>query len=357
MDCARRRGLKVYIAGGCVRDLLLEYSLADFDFDFVVEGRARILAEACNQELSGKLVEYPAFLTCKISNPARLPSLRSVDFASARSEVYKQPGSLPDVSPVGKIEIDLARRDFSVNAMAVNMESFSAWLAAGHAGSAGLAKLTLDPFGGIADLKNRLIRILHKNSFLDDPTRIFRACRYAARLGFEMESETAGQLREALQHGALGTISAARILNEIRRICGEKHPHDTLLRLSSLGVLRQAGFAAAGKDLEAALERMSSLPALKSADLAFECVLAVCFACLPEAQRSEMILRYRLGRKREGQFQRILQSICGAVAAAAGETSDSALLAGLCLKDSSELRRACQAEALRRHLFREEMPE
>jgi tRNA nucleotidyltransferase (CCA-adding enzyme) len=181
----------VYLVGGAVRDLLLGRPRADVDL--VVEGDAAALAA----RLGGAGVEHERFGTVKAAVGGH-----EVDIASARTETYPEPGALPVVAPAAGIEEDLARRDFTINAMAVPL--------------AGEARL-IDPFGGREDLAAGRLRVLHDASFEDDPTRAIRAARYAARFGFALEPRT-----EALLRGAdLTTVSADRRRAELERLAAE----------------------------------------------------------------------------------------------------------------------------------------
>ncbi len=184
-------GKPVYLVGGAVRDLLLGHGRADIDL--VVEGDATALAS----RLGGEVVEHERFATAK----ARLGE-HDVDIATARAETYPHPGALPEVEPTAGIAADLARRDFTINAMAIPLRRDPE---------------LIDPHRGREDLESGLLRILHATSFEDDPTRALRAARYAARFGFELEPDTADLLREA----DLGTVSADRRETELLRLAGE----------------------------------------------------------------------------------------------------------------------------------------
>jgi tRNA nucleotidyltransferase (CCA-adding enzyme) len=184
-------GDPVYLVGGAVRDLLLGRGRADIDL--VVEGDAAALAG----ELGADVVSYKRFGTAK----AMLDG-HEVDIAAARSESYPRPGALPEVEPGADLAADLRRRDFTINAMAIPLQ--------------GEPRL-IDPHGGQADLAAQRLRVLHDASFVDDPTRAIRAARYAARFGFELESNTAELLREA----KLSTVSADRRDAELLRLAGE----------------------------------------------------------------------------------------------------------------------------------------
>jgi tRNA nucleotidyltransferase (CCA-adding enzyme) len=181
----------VYLVGGAVRDLLLGRGRSDIDL--VVVGDAAALAA----RLGAETIEHERFATAKV----RLDG-HEVDVAAARIETYPQPGALPEVAPAGGIEPDLARRDFTINAMAVPLH--------------GEPQL-IDPHRGLVDLERGLLRILHPKSFVDDPTRALRAARYAARFGLELERGTEALLRDA----DLGTVSADRRRAELLRIAAE----------------------------------------------------------------------------------------------------------------------------------------
>jgi tRNA nucleotidyltransferase (CCA-adding enzyme) len=180
----------LFLVGGAVRDLLL--GNARGDVDVVVEGDAGAVARA----LGGEVVEHERFATAR----ATLDGLR-IDLAAGRAESYPRPGALPEVRPAG-ISEDLARRDFTINAMAIPLQ--------------GEPEL-LDPHGGRDDLAAGSLRVLHERSFRDDPTRALRAARYAARFGFELETRTEALLREA----DLGTVSEDRRRAELLRLAAE----------------------------------------------------------------------------------------------------------------------------------------
>src|SRR5262245_12115841 len=182
-----------FLVGGPVRDLLLGRPRTDIDV--AVEGEVRPLAEA----LGGEVTQHERFETATV----RLGDL-VVDLARSRAESYAEPGALPEVTPA-PITDDLARRDFTVNAMALPLS--------------GGAEL-IDPHGGLDDLRDGLLRVLHERSFEDDPTRALRAARYAARFGFELEPNTAERLRKA----DLSTVSNDRVQAELRRIAAEEDP-------------------------------------------------------------------------------------------------------------------------------------
>jgi tRNA nucleotidyltransferase (CCA-adding enzyme) len=144
-----------------------------------------------------------------------------VDLASTRKETYSQPGALPDVEPAS-LDDDLARRDFTVNAMAAALPSGE----------------VRDPHGGREDLESGVIRVLHAGSFIDDPTRLLRAVRYESRLGFRMDAETERLAREAIAADALATVSGARIRDELLDLVGEPAVAASVGRMADLGLDR-----------------------------------------------------------------------------------------------------------------------
>src|SRR5262249_60908715 len=174
---------EVYLVGGLVRDLLLARPATVGDLDLIVEGDHGDLARRLAARLGGRVREHPTFLTATVELPGR----RRLDIATARRERYLRPGALPEVA-AGSIREDLWRRDFSVNALAVRLRP-EAW-----------GEL-LDPTGGGEDLRRKEIRILHPLSFVEDPTRILRAGRFATRLDFRLEPATAPPLPGAAQLG------------------------------------------------------------------------------------------------------------------------------------------------------------
>jgi tRNA nucleotidyltransferase (CCA-adding enzyme) len=202
-------GLPAYLVGGAVRDLLLDRDRADVDV--AVEGGVSELA----RRLGGAVRAHERFATAAV----RVDGLE-VDLAATRSETYERPGALPVVRPA-PITHDLARRDFTVNAMAVPL-----------AGSPHL----IDPRGGLADLRGGELRVLHRGSFADEPTRALRAARYAARYGFALERRTAELLPEA----DLSTVSTDRVEAELRRLACEREARRGFELLDAWGLVELA---------------------------------------------------------------------------------------------------------------------
>ena len=211
---AAREGAALYLVGGSVRDLLLGRPVVDLDL--TVEGDGPRIAEALAAELGGRVSARSQFGTAKL-----VVGEQTLDVATARLETYEHPGALPTVRP-GTLRDDLARRDFTVNAIAA------------HLGPKTFGEIE-DRMGGGADLAQRVLRPLHDGSFVDDATRILRAVRYEHRLGFRMDALTEALVRRDAPY--LSTISGDRVRHEIERICQEAQPEAALARARDLGVL------------------------------------------------------------------------------------------------------------------------
>jgi tRNA nucleotidyltransferase (CCA-adding enzyme) len=216
-----------FLVGGAVRDLLM--GMEGADLDVVIEGDVGALEDAPGFELEREGL----FLTGRLE----LGGLK-VDIARARAETYPHPGALPEVNPAS-IDEDLARRDFTINAMAVPLK--------------GEPEL-IDPHAGLDDLRAGVLRVLHERSFIDDPTRALRAARYAARFGFDLEPDTARFLAEA----DLSTVSEDRIQNELRRMAAEEDPARALQLIVDWKVMPSLDPAAPARVAE--VTRLASSP-------------------------------------------------------------------------------------------------
>jgi tRNA nucleotidyltransferase (CCA-adding enzyme) len=243
---AESLGYPLYVVGGFVRDLLL--GRANADVDLVVEGNAIELAIELARTYGGRVRSHRRFGTAKWILPdgadasqwhlveeeqqddqpetgrardlaSTLPA--SLDFVGARTEFYAAPTALPTVER-GSIKLDLHRRDFTINTLAINITP-SRW-----------GEL-LDFYGGERDLQERLIRVLHTHSFVDDPTRILRAVRFEQRFGFRIEQRTAELIGDAVD--LLDRVTPARVRHELELIFAESRPEQALRRLGELGVL------------------------------------------------------------------------------------------------------------------------
>jgi len=216
---AGAHGARAFLAGGIVRDLWRDDTNAARDLDVVIEGDGPGVARALASELGGGLVEHERFLTASVETPRH----GRIDVVTARTERYERPGALPRVLP-GSMAQDLRRRDFTVNAMGIELGS----------GAFGL----LDPLGGVADLERRRLRILHPLSFVEDPTRMLRAARYAARLDLAADRWTVRCQALALRLAPYPALSGARVAAELERLLREPHPGAALALAARAGVVR-----------------------------------------------------------------------------------------------------------------------
>ncbi|MBI1269074.1 CBS domain-containing protein [bacterium] len=219
-EVAARKGMVAYAVGGLVRDLIL--GRQNFDLDFVVEGSARDLAQSFEQDYPARfevVATHERFNTATIIYHAETD--KEVDLSTARTEFYEFPAALPTVEP-SKLEQDLYRRDFTINTLAVCLNP-------GRFG-----ELT-DLFDGLKDLNNRVIRILHPFSFIEDPTRIVRAARFASRLAFRLSLKTRDKAREAVAMGIFDNLGGVRLREEIKMILESPE------RIVALDVLEDLG--------------------------------------------------------------------------------------------------------------------
>lgn len=215
---AHQRGVSAYAVGGFVRDLILRYR--NYDLDVVVEGDAISLAQALAKEKNGKIRTHKKFGTASVT----FPSGHRVDLATARLEYYDAPASLPRVEH-GPIKLDLYRRDFTINTLAIHLEPAS------------FGEL-LDFFGGQRDIKERVIRVLHNLSFVEDPTRIFRALRFEQRMGFQIARHTQMLMENAVRMGLLGKLSGRRLFHELVLCLSEEKPLPIIKRMADYNILR-----------------------------------------------------------------------------------------------------------------------
>lgn len=207
-DIHEQHGDRFFLVGGFVRDILL--GLPSEDIDIAVEGSLGRVIEAVNERIDSEYIYYERFQTATLT----LEDFK-VDLITCRKESYEHDGALPEIIP-GSLEDDIWRRDFTINALAVDVSAIGAYTLCG-------------PKLAESDLKAGKIRILHEGSFQEDPTRIFRAIRYMCRLGFTLEDRTKKEMAQAIENGALNNISSARILTELCRDLNEKKAYAILL--------------------------------------------------------------------------------------------------------------------------------
>ncbi len=212
----------VYLVGGAVRDVLLgEQSL---DLDVMVEGDAIALAGELARALGGHTHPHEKFHTAVVTAVNAEGREIRVDLAGARTEFYDAPGALPEVER-STLRHDLARRDFTINAMATSLRPDD-------------LGATYDFFGGYPDLRRATVRVLHNLSFVEDPTRLLRAIRYEARLGFRMDNHTLSLARGCIEMRLVGDLSSARLRDELLDILAEPHVIEALRRMAAIGLDR-----------------------------------------------------------------------------------------------------------------------
>jgi tRNA nucleotidyltransferase (CCA-adding enzyme) len=209
----------VYLVGGTVRDILL--GEPNFDVDIAVEGDGIAFGERLARALGGRVVPHDKFGTAVVKYDG---DWKRVDVATTRTEFYDYPAALPTVEQAS-IRQDLYRRDFTINAMAVSLKGED------------FGRL-VDPFGGLGDLESGVVRVLHNLSFIDDPTRIFRAVRYENRYGFRMDGHTASLARACVEMNLVGELSSARLRDELQALLDEERVGGAILRMHELGIDR-----------------------------------------------------------------------------------------------------------------------
>ena len=230
-EVAVEKGTRPFLVGGPVRDTLLGRSWSDVDV--TLEQGGSTVARALAKRVDGRVRSNPQFLTYKVT----AEGLPAIDIATARKERYRKPGALPAVTE-GRLKDDLVRRDFSVNALAIDL----------------LDGRLHDPTNGERDLRDKQIRVLHDKSFIDDPTRIFRALRLATRLGFALEGTTERLLAEAIAVDALRTVSKERLWRELFLAIDEPNAPTALTALNDAGALEVLLGQRASGDVTARLD-------------------------------------------------------------------------------------------------------
>ncbi len=238
-------GLRLYLVGGPVRDLITGRPL--LDIDIAVEGDAAVCANALATDDS-EVVLHPEFNSATLA-PA---DGSRIDITGTRIESYPSPGALPIVALAG-IGEDLRRRDFSVNAMALALSGPQRWY-------------LIDPHGGYEHLRRGVLAALHPRSFIDDPTRVLRAARFAARLCLHPEASTESWVREAIARGALETVSRHRLLTELRYLLVEPTAVEALALLGEWGGLEAMGLAGAGRRIQVLRQLLLAARAMAPGD-------------------------------------------------------------------------------------------
>lgn len=298
--------MRLFLAGGTVRDLVL--GLDHKDWDLAVEGDGTRFAQDLAAAWGGRAVIHERFLTARVD----LPGGEFLDVATARRETYPEPGALPVVEPAS-MEQDLWRRDFAINAVAVAL----------HPSERGMV---LDPCGGLQDLDEGVVRALHQHSFWDDATRIIRAVGFEQRLGFRIERQTEWWIREAAAGGALHTVSTERLGEALLPLLLNTVGPQVLLRGHALGLAHALGARAAftRRTLEALRRVPAALAAFGEeqvpAHRAVACLTALLLGRGVEAQMiiTRLHLERRIARELRGA-QRALKEWPGGFRPAQGE--------------------------------------
>jgi tRNA nucleotidyltransferase (CCA-adding enzyme) len=215
---ADTRGESAYIVGGCVRDLLL--GMRTLDVDVVVEGDGLAFARALATQEGASVTTNARFGTAVLHFPAGF----KLDIATARTEYYEYPTALPTVKQ-SSIKKDLYRRDFTINTLAIRLN-------ARHFGE------LIDFYGGQRDLKDKTLRVLHSLSFMEDPTRVFRAIWFEVRFGFHVGKETLRLIKGAVKMALFQCLSGARLGEELRLLLAEPEARKAVARLAELDLLR-----------------------------------------------------------------------------------------------------------------------
>ena len=235
-EIAENLGYGVYLVGGSVRDLLMGEQ--NLDIDLVIEGDGIAFAQALSVHTAAKVKVHHVFGTAQIF----LKTLR-LDVATARTEYYESPAALPKVE-TSSIKKDLYRRDFTINSLAIRLNPHD-------------FGLLMDFFGGQRDIKEKTIRVLHNLSFVEDPTRAFRAIRFSERFGFRLSKHTASLMKSAIEMGLFDRLSGSRLYDELLLTFHETNPVLTLQKLSDYGLLKVIHPAITfDEDLERALTSM-----------------------------------------------------------------------------------------------------
>jgi len=282
---ARTSGYRAALVGGAVRDLLAGKS--SDDIDFLIEGPAIQFAKALSAEWSRIFPGAPAPLknaafakygTVKLSFESPIaPGVDTLDFASARSETYPVPGGAPVVE-FSDIGSDLARRDFSINAMAIMLDVDKQ------------ADL-IDEHGGAQDLKEKLLTVLHDRSFVDDPARIIRGIRFASRFGFSFGQHTGKLATEAVRKRLLDTLPRRRLLDEFRKALQERDAGAVAEALHRFGVLTQ---------IHPQIELRPELLSLLNRPVSWEFKFRSLFSSLDDSEFQNVLDAFEVGKK-DGQ--------------------------------------------------------
>jgi len=286
---AEDQGASVYAVGGFVRDVLL--GGPNFDLDLVVEGDGIAFASHLGRKLGGRVRPHRKFKTAVVI----LPNERRIDVATARLEYYEYPAALPTVE-LSSLKMDLFRRDFTVNALAVHLNP-------------GRFGRLVDFFGAQQDIKARVIRVLHSLSFVEDPTRILRAIRFEQRYGFRIGGQTERLIKNAVQLDMIHKLSGSRLFHELRLILEEKKAGACLKRMRHYQLLEaihpMLKLDSAGETLLDDLEKVLSwyrLLYLEPLDATWPVYFLVLCEGLTVEETSVLLRRLKLSKRQEREF-------------------------------------------------------
>ncbi|MEC8440398.1 MAG: hypothetical protein VXZ11_01975 [Chloroflexota bacterium] len=210
------KNLEIFLVGGALRDIMLE--IPPKELDFCINGEINEFKEFLNNDKQLKIIKVSEFETYKVLFKDKI-----YDFSVTRKESYIPKGSLPKIDAFNvPIETDLKRRDFTINSIAMNINSDINNL--------------IDPFNGLKDLKNKVIKVIHDESFKDDPTRAYRAVKFSKRYNFEIETNTLNNLIDSVEY--IKVLSKERIKNELEKICKEFNFIQILNELKKINILK-----------------------------------------------------------------------------------------------------------------------
>lgn len=279
---------RLYLVGGSVRDALLGTTIVDLDLA-LEEADAGELALALTRDLGGERTRHESFGTASVQLPGGLV----VDLALAREERYARSGALPEVVP-SDVRRDLARRDFTVNAIALRLAPEPPEI--------------LDPFGGMRDLERNCLRVLHPLSFTEDPTRILRGARLAARLGFAFDETTASRARDALASGASDAVSSERLRSELDLTLREVRVAPALAELAALDALERVYGLAYPERVVAALDGLRE----EGREVPPAAYLLAMLEPLSDERREEVVRRFHWPKRRAATVRRLRELRQGA---------------------------------------------
>ena len=210
------KNLEIFLVGGALRDILLE--ITPKELDFCINGEINEFKEFLNNHNQLKIIKVSEFETYKVLFKDKI-----YDFSVTRKESYIPKGSLPKIDAFNvPIETDLKRRDFTINSIAMNLNSDINNL--------------IDPFNGLKDLKNKIIKVIHDESFKDDPTRVYRAVKFSKRYNFKIDTNTLNNLIDSVEY--IKVLSKERIKNELEKICNEFNFIQILNELKKINILK-----------------------------------------------------------------------------------------------------------------------